>query len=50
MKITDKLGPRFYRNCKMHYIGLYRKENKCENCGKAEHGKCKEKTRCIACY
>lgn len=50
VKITDKPGPRFCRNCKMHHVGLCRKENKCENCGKAEHGKCEEKTRCTACH
>ena len=49
-KITDKLGLRFCRNCKMYYIGLCRKENKCENYSKVEYGKCKEKTRCMVCY
>ena len=49
VKVTDKAGPRFCRNCKMHHVGLCRKENKCGNCGKAEHGECEEKPRCAAC-
>ena len=49
VKVTNKVGLRFYRNCKMHYIGLCRKENKCGNCGKVEYGECKEKPRCVAC-
>jgi hypothetical protein len=50
VKITNKLGLRFYRNYKIYYIGLYRKENKCKNYSKVEYGKYKEKTRCIVCY
>ena len=49
VKATNKVGLRFYRNYKMHYIGLYRKENKCRNYSKAEYGEYKEKPRCIAC-
>jgi len=48
VKVTDKAGPRFCRNCKIHYIGLYRKENKYRNCGKAEYRECKEKPKCVA--
>jgi len=50
VKITNKPGLRFYRNCKIYYIGLCRKENKCENYGKVEYRKYKEKTRCTVYY
>jgi hypothetical protein len=50
VKITNKLGLRFYRNCKIYYIGLCRKENKYKNRGKVEYRKYKEKTRCTAYY
>jgi len=33
----------------MHYVGLYRKENKYRNYGKAEHKEYKEKPRYAAC-
>ena len=46
VKITDKTGPRFCRNCKSFHVGLCRKESKCENCGKAKHGACDRETRC----
>jgi len=49
VKVTNKVGLRFCRNCKIHYIGLYRKENKYRNCSKAEHREYKEKPRYIAC-
>jgi hypothetical protein len=49
VKVTNKVGLRFCRNYKIYYIGLYRKENKCRNCGKAKHGECEEKPRCAAC-
>jgi len=45
VKITDKTRPRFYRNYKSFYISLYRKESKCKNYGKAEHGACDKEIR-----
>jgi len=50
VKVTNKAGLRFYRNCKMYYVGLYRKENKYKNCGKVEYKECEEKPRCVACF
>ena len=29
VKIIEKSAPKFYRNCQMYYLGLYRKESKC---------------------
>jgi len=49
VKITDKTGLRFYRNCKSFYISLYRKESKYKNCGKAEHRACNREIRCATC-
>jgi hypothetical protein len=49
VKVTNKVGLRFYRNCKIYYIGLYRKENKCGNYSKVEYRECKEKPRYVAC-
>jgi len=49
VKITDKTRPRFYRNCKSFYIGLYRKKSKCENCGKVEYRACNREIRCATC-
>ena len=46
VKITDKTRLRFYRNCKLFYISLCRKESKCENCGKAEYGAYNREIRC----
>jgi len=34
----------------MHYIDLYKKENKYKNYGKVEYGKYKEKTRYTVYY
>jgi len=49
IKVINKVGLRFYRNYKIYYIGLYRKENKYRNCGKVEHREYKEKPKCVAC-
>jgi len=49
VKITDKTGPRFYRNCKLFYVSLCRKESKYKNCGKAEHRACDRETKCATC-
>jgi len=49
IKVTNKAGLRFYRNCKIYYIGLYRKENKYRNCGKVEYKEYEEKPRYIVC-
>jgi len=46
VKIIDKTGLRFYRNCKSFYIGLCRKESKCKNCGKVEYKACNREIRC----
>ena len=50
IKVINKAGLRFCRNCKIYYIGLCRKENKYKNCSKIEHKKCKEKPRYIVCF
>ena len=49
VKIINKTKPKFYRNCKLFYIGLYRKKSKYKNYRKAKYRAYNREIRYITC-